>query len=325
MATGTLAIARAIGSGESLGREELRAVALRSRPCPSRLDAPISSLRGAGPKLAAAAAEIGIETLGDLLLHVPHGHRDHSDVREVADLMIGEQATVRVNVRSARVRPTRRRNLRLVEANVADASGPLKAVWFNQAYLVERLTPGTTLLLNGKLDRSGFRVSTHEFVAGGAPSTGLHTTGIVPVHNATARLSAKLLRDWIWQAVARASDAIESLPAELRVRRGLASEADALRSAHFPDSPEEAASARDRLAFEELCLHQAALAMRRDTRRRSRPGIMIGPPGELVAGWLRSLPFELTGDQRNALDEIDADLATGKPMQRLLMGEVGVG
>ena len=91
------------------------------------------SLQGAGPKLAEAAAEIGIETLGDLLWHVPHGHRDRAEVREVADLRIGEEATVLVEVRSARVRPTRRRNLRLVEAKVADASGPMKAVWFNQA------------------------------------------------------------------------------------------------------------------------------------------------------------------------------------------------
>jgi len=328
VATATLTIPRALGSGELQERDQLRAVALRSLPRPSRLMAPVSSLRGAGPKLTAAAAEIGIDTVGDLLWHVPHGHRDRAGVREVADLRIGEQATVRVTVRSARVRPTRRRNLRLVEASVADASGPMKAVWFNQAYLAERLSPGTTLLLNGKLDRSGFRVSAHEIVSGGsgvAAEAGIHTTGIVPVHNATARLSATRLRDWIWQAVANAPDAIEALPAELRVRRGLASEADSLRAAHFPDSPEEAASARDRLAFEELCLHQAALAMRRDSRREARPGIPIGARGELANGWLSSLPFELTGDQRRALSEIDADLATGRPMQRLLMGEVGSG
>ena len=127
-----------------------------------------------------------------------------------------------VDVRSARVRPTRRRNLRLVEAAVADDSGPMKAVWFNQAYLAERLRPGTRLLLNGKLDRSGFRVATHEIVSGGVgPASGLHTTGIVPVHNATRELSAKRLREWIWQAVERAGDAIEPLPAELRARRGL--------------------------------------------------------------------------------------------------------
>ena len=79
---------------------------LRSAPRPSRLAAPITGLRGAGPRLAEAAAQIGIESIGDLLWHVPRGHRDQSGIRDVADLRIGEEATVRVTVRSARVRPT---------------------------------------------------------------------------------------------------------------------------------------------------------------------------------------------------------------------------
>ena len=301
---------------------------MKLRSCRARAGSrsPISTLDGVGPKLAEAAAAIGIETIGDLLWHIPHGHRDRAGVREVADLRIGEQATVMVDVRSARVRPTRRRNLRLVEAAVADHSGPMKAVWFNQAYLAERLRPGTRLLLNGKLDRSGFRVATHEIVSGGVgPASGLHTTGIVPVHNATRELSAKRLREWIWQAVERAGDAIEALPAELRARRGLGGEADALRCAHFPESPEQADAGRAELAFEELCLHQAALAVRREARRDSRPGIAFEPAGELVAGWLASLPFEPTAGQRRAFEEIDADLAGGRPMQRLLMGDVGSG
>jgi ATP-dependent DNA helicase RecG len=317
---------RALGSGAPQDRAALRAIELRSAPRPSRLRMPITTLKGAGEKLAEAAADIGIETLGDLLWHVPRGHRDRADVREVADLKIGEQATVMVSVRSARVRPTRRRNLRLVEASVADGSGPMKAVWFNQAYLAERLRPGTRLLLNGKLDRSGFRVSTHEILTGAAATpAGLHTTGIVPVHSATARLSAGRLREWAWQAIAHTGDAVETLPAELRARRELPGAGEALRAAHFPDSEEEAGSARRRLAFEELCLHQAALAVRRGARRDARPGIEIGAPGELVRRWLASLPFELTTGQRKACAEVDADLASGRPMQRLLMGEVGSG
>jgi ATP-dependent DNA helicase RecG len=324
---GSAPLPRALGSGQPLERGRLATAPLRSLPRPSRLEAPIVSLRGAGPKLAAAAAEIGIETLADLLWHVPHGHRDRAGVREVADLRIGEQATVLVSVRSARVRPTRRRNLRLVEASVADGSGPMKAVWFNQAYLAERLRPGTRLLLNGKLDRSGFRVATHEILggAGTAAPAGIHTTGIVPVHNATARLSANRLREWAWQALEWVGDAIEPLPAELRARRRLATAADALRAVHFPDSPKEADAARQRLAFEELCLHQAALAARRAARRAARPGIALPPPGSLSARWIASLPFEPTAGQRRAFEEIDADLISGRPLQRLLMGEVGSG
>src|SRR3954451_6301293 len=184
------------------GRDALREVPLRSAPRPSLLAARIDSLRGAGPKLAAAAGEMGLDTVGDVLLHVPHSYRDRAAPRKLGELRIGEEATVEVEVRSARVRPTRRRGLVIVEASVADDSGPAKAVWFNQAWLVDRLTEGTRLLLFGKLDRSGFRVEAHEVLGGGGagPATGIHTTGIVPVHPASERVRAQRLREWAWQA-----------------------------------------------------------------------------------------------------------------------------
>ncbi len=319
-------VARAIGSGEPLGLAVLAGVKLRSRPRPSRLAAPISSLRGAGPKLAQAAAELGIETIGDLLLHVPRGYRDRTKLGLLGELRIGEEATVLAEVRSARVRPTRRRNLRIVEAVVADATGQAKAVWFNQAWLAERLRPGTRVLLVGKLERGAeFRVADHEILGSDGEPQGVHTTGLVPIHPASERLSARKLRDWCWQAMPAALDCPEALPGELRARRGYPAEADSIVGIHFPRSAAEAATSRERLAFEELMLHQVALARRRVAERSTLEGIRIGPPGDLVTGWLRSLPFEPTGDQRRAFAEIDADLAAGEAMQRLLMGEVGSG
>jgi len=316
----------AFGAESAQARDALRGAALRSAPRPSLLAARIETLKGAGPKLSAAAAEMGLYTVGDLLAHVPHSYRDRADPRRLADMRIGEEATVEVTVRSARVRPTRRRGLVIVEAQVADESGPAQAVWFNQAWLVDRLKEGTKLLLFGKLDRSGFRVEAHEVLgAGGPEAAGIHTTGIVPVHPASERLRAQRLREWAWQALPLAPFAIEPLPAELRARRGLAPAGDALAAAQFPETLEQAEQARRRLAFEELFLHQAALAARRSQREARRPGIPLAAPGELTGGWLESLPFELTGDQRNALEEIDSDLTAERPMQRLLMGEVGSG
>jgi ATP-dependent DNA helicase RecG len=317
----------AFATGEAQDRAVLRDAALRSAPRPSLLAAPIQSLRGAGPKLAAAAEEMGLSTVGDVLLHVPHSYRDRAVPRKLAELRIGEQATVEVEVRSARVRPTRRRRLVIVEASVADESGPAKATWFNQAWLVDRLTEGTKLLLFGKLDRAGFRVEAHEVLGGGGgdASAGIHTTGIVPVHPASERIRAQRLRDWVWQVQPLVRHAVEPLPAELRARRRLALEGDALAAAHFPESLPQAGESRRRLAFEELFLHQVALAARRSERRATRPGIALSEPGELSAPWLESLPFELTADQRRALDDIDADLVAEQPMQRLLMGEVGSG
>ncbi len=324
--TATEAPPRALGSGQAQLREDLGAVPLRTAPRPSRLEAPLQALRGAGPKLAAHAGRIGIETVGDLLWHVPHGYRDRSNVLEIGELRLGEEATILAEVRTARVRPTRRRNLRIVEANVADGSGATKAVWFNQAWLVERLRPGTRVLLSGKLDRSGFRVSAHELIHGDTlAGEGLHTVGLVPVHSVTDGLSADRVREWVWQAGERARDAVEPLPAELRARRRLGDVAAALFAIHFPDDAGAAASARERLAFEELFLHQVALAARRRGRLDSRPGVALGAPEAITREWIDSLPFTLTEGQRRACEEIDADLTSGSPMQRLLMGEVGSG
>ena len=312
---------RAIGSGEPAEREALAAVELRSMPRPSRLAVPLSELGGVGPKLAERAARIGVETIGDLLANVPHRHEDRSDQTLISDLPLGAEKTIAVVVQSAKVRPTRRRNLKIVEAKVADESGVAKAVWFNQAWLADKLRPGSSWLLHGKLDRNGFRVADYEELGEG----GIHTTGIVPTHSATEGLAPKKLRDWTYEAIKLAGDALEPLPAAIRARRKLAGVADALTAAHFPKTLEEVGPARERLAFEELFLHQAALAVRRRGRESERPGVAIGEPGDLVADWLDSLPFEPTGDQLRAMDEIDADLAAGRPMQRLLMGEVGSG
>jgi ATP-dependent DNA helicase RecG len=317
---------RAVGSGEPQSRDELAAAKLRAAPRPSRLGAPIRSLKGAGPKLSALAERVGIGDVGELLWHVPHAYRDRSNVLRIGDLRLGEEATILAEVRSARVRPTRRRNLRIVEATVADGSGATKAVWFNQAWLAERLRPGTRVLLSGKLDRSGFRVSAHELLEGDrVAGHGLHTVGLVPVHSVTDGLSAERVREWVWRSRNLARDAVEALPAELRARRRLPAAADALFAVHFPDDADVASSARERLAFEELFLHQVALASRRRGRDRLRSGVALEPPGELTRAWLGSLPFELTEGQRAACREIDADLTSGNAMQRLLMGEVGSG
>jgi ATP-dependent DNA helicase RecG len=94
---------------------------------------------------------------------------------------------------------------------------------------------------------------------------------------------------------------------------------------HFPESPEDREQAKERLAFEELFLHQAILATRKRSHRIARPAPRFGTPGEMVGRWVDSLPFEPTGDQLRAFDEIEGDLDSGEPMQRLLMGEVGSG
>ena len=137
-------------------------------PVPAVLDADLTHLKGVGPKLAEAAAELGIEDLGDLLRHIPHTYRDAAAPMGIGDLRLGEEATVEVKVLSAaKQRPTRRRGLRILEAHVGDASGSATATWFNRGWLADRLQPGTRLLLRGKLSGYGFNVTEHEIVGSG--------------------------------------------------------------------------------------------------------------------------------------------------------------
>jgi ATP-dependent DNA helicase RecG len=318
---------RAIGSGEPLDRERLLAAPLRSAPRPAILHAPVTKLRGAGPKLSEAAAEIGIGSLGDLLRHLPHSYRDRAEPVGLGELKLGEEATVEVEVRKTKLRPTRRRRLTILEAEIADESGGAKAVWFNRAWLADRLQPGTRLLLRGKLEKRGFTVSEHELLdstASNAPA-GLHTLGIVPVHPASERLRPQRIREWAWQAVPLAGHAVEPVPGPLRAELRMPRAADALVASHFPKDHHQAEAARERLAFEELFLYQAALAARRRRRLESGRGPQLPPPEGRVGEWLDSLPFALTGDQARAIEEIDGDLGGPEPMQRLLMGEVGSG
>jgi ATP-dependent DNA helicase RecG len=288
---------------------------VRSYPKPSLLAEPLE-----GPK---ALAKLGIHTWGDLIEHLPHAHRDRREVRPVADLAPGEEATVAVAVRGVTVRPMRDRRRKRVEARVFDDSGPMVAVWFNQPWIARQLGEGAGVVLHGKLRRRGeFWVTEHEPFGDGLA---VRSVGLVPVHPATEGISAARLRELMWEARPRMAAVVEALPAGLRVEERLPDRPAALEAVHFPESEEEEQGARRRLAFEELFLLQLAVAGRRRARREGRRARPLAPRGVVVDRWRWSLPFELTEDQVAAMAEIDADLAGERPMQRLLMGEVGAG
>jgi ATP-dependent DNA helicase RecG len=304
----------------------------------------LEALEGVGPKLADAAREAGIATVGDLLLRFPHSHRDRTVV-PVGSLESGRRATVLVEILGS---PSsfRRKKLSILSVKVGDDSGAIRATWFNQPWVAKKLQPGARLLLTGSRDKRGFRVAEYEVlppagggVGGTTPEEALATAGgggspaptgpavesLVPIHPATEALKAQRIRQWVEQAIELVGNVIEALPAELRVRRNLARASDAMSAIHFPERPKDVEQARERLAFEELFLYQALLTTRKEGHRTARPAPKLGKPGEAVKRWLESLPFEPTADQRRAFEEIDADLDSGEPMQRLLMGEVGSG
>ncbi len=349
-ARGAVAVRGFAGIGEP-SRAELRDAPLHW-PRPSVLEAGVEALDGVGPKLAEVARSAGIATVGDLLYRFPHSHRDRQ-VRPLASLEAGETGTVLVTVLGNPPRPFRRGKLTMVGVRVGDETDSVRATWFNQPWISGKLEKGAQILITGKRSPKGLTVQEWEMVSGAgvpeedAPRAGdpdhegehvylarsPHDRGqdpraggsFLPVHPATEDLPPKKIREWAEQAVRLAPNAIEGLPAELRVRRRLGDVGAAIRAAHFPSSPEELEDARGRLGFEELFLHQALLATRKASHRRARPAPRFGRPGGAVERWLEALPFAPTADQRAAFADVDRDLDSGEPMQRLLMGEVGSG
>jgi len=309
-------------------REPSRVELLRAPvrwPRPSVLDASLQALGGVGPKLAEAAAEAGVRTVGDVLMRFPHSHRDRQ-IQPLAAIEPGSDGTVLVEVIGAKPRPFRRGKLSMTSVKVGDESGSIRATWFNQPWVADKLEPGTKLLITGRVSKKGLAVGEYEVVSGPEVAAQEPPGGaLMPVHPATENLPPKRIREWAEQAVRLAPNVIEGLPAELRVRKGFPGVADAIRATHFPESHEESDLARSRIAFEELFLYQAVLATRKRSHRTARPAPRLGKPGDLVGRWLDSLPFEPTGGQLEAFDDVDADLDSGEPMQRLLMGEVGSG
>ncbi|MEA2384469.1 MAG: ATP-dependent helicase RecG [Solirubrobacteraceae bacterium] len=303
---------RAFAAAEELDAAALEAAPVRW-PRPSELDAKVDWQ----PAPAAAAAEaLEIETVGELLEHLP---RDTGEARTVGELAIDETATVLVEVRSVRSRPVRRRGMRpLVEAVVGDGTGVMTATFFNQPWLANQYKPGTRLMLQGKYQgRNRFRVSTHarteEVVAVG---------DAVAEYPATKGITSTQIMAKVREHRAAIADVVEPLPAAIRVAEKLPPRSDAIAAAHFADRE----AGRRRLAFDELLLDQIVQLRLRREHRGAQAAAPLGDAPTLSREWQQTqLPFTPTGDQVAAMAEVDAGLAGERPMSRLLMGEVGSG
>jgi len=300
----------------------------RLSPDPAALAAPLASLEGVTPAVARRLEAFGLVTVGDLVRHYPRRYDDFRERKQIRDLRIDEEATVRGVVERVRADRTARRKVRVVRALVRDATGAVEAVWFNQGYLIRVLSEGTRVSLRGTYrplgGRPQFVVRSHE-ILGEDEGEGVHTEGVVAVYPASEQVSARLLRSLVRRVAPAMRRLRDPLPAALRVDEGLPSHREATLAAHLPADLDEAESARARLVLEELLLMQLGLlAHKREEqeRVRARP---LPPPAASSSAFLAALPFVLTDHQRAAVDEIEPDLQATTPMRRLLQGDVGSG
>ncbi|HUQ38846.1 MAG TPA: ATP-dependent DNA helicase RecG [Acidimicrobiales bacterium] len=282
----------------------------------------VGELKGVGSKRA-AMSKVGIDTVLDLITHYPRRYIDRSRQVEIASLAPADEALVVAKVRSSSLRRARTGKM-LVEVVVGDDSGRMKVTFFNQAWRAKQLREGTEAAFFGKVELfRGSRQMTNPVV----DLVGNRTGRIIPLYPQSEKegLTTWDKAGWVEEALERAGVLLDPLPDEWRERLELIGRDKAFHDIHTPATMEDTRPAHRRLAFDELFRLQMTLVLRKRALERESKGIRHVVEGDLVPRFHAALPFQLTGDQRKAIDEIAADLAGPHPMHRLLQGEVGSG
>ena len=285
----------------------------------------VGRLNGVGAKRRQSLADVGIDSLLDLMTTYPRRWVDRSNEARISDLDVGAEALVLATVRTVRKRTMRNRRT-MVTANVGDGSGRMDVVFFNQPWRAKQLTEGLQVALFGKADtyRGGLQM-TNPVV----DLIGDRTGRIVPIYPQSdkAQLNTWEIAGWVEEALRRCAERgiADPVPDALRQRLGLIGRYDALRGIHLPDSMSVKDQARRRLAFDELLRVQLVLVVRKRAMERLARAVQHDTERGLVQRFVDALPYSLTAAQARTIDEIAADLGSSASMHRLLQGDVGAG
>ena len=291
-----------------------------------KLSTPLDHIKGVGPKSFVALERAGLVTVADALDWLPRGYDDFSLVTKISDLTPGN-VVIRARCEEISTRPVRR-GIRLTTATLADTSGKLKAIWFNQPYRETQLRTDQEFLFSGKFEfqynRYQLTNPSVEQVKDEAPTRLEASEKIVSVYRAIKDLRPKQFSDLIKQLRPIVEFLPETLPEDVLARQKLISRAKAYTFLHFPSNLEQVAQARQRLGFEEL--FEMLLAAQYNKQENSRlSGWTIPFDQPTIVDFVKKLPFDLTGAQRRAAWQILQDFEAGTPMNRLLQGDVGSG
>src|SRR6266545_4341902 len=292
---------------------------------PAALEAKLTVLQGIGPRHAETLSKLGMQTLGDMLYYYPRRYDDYSQLKPIKDLFYGEQVTVIGTIQSVQTRPIRGGKASIIEVIISDGTAGLRLSFFNQPWLSNRFKSGDAISVSGKVDQylGGLVMNRTDWEPVEVES--LHTNRIVPVYSLTERIAQKWLRNVMKQVVEYwAPKVVDALPESTRSSARLMTLTEALMQVHFPDSQEKLKAARERLAFDEIFYLQMGV-LRQKIDWKSVEARRFPVLDEWLEARLKSLPFTLTNAQQNALKDIRADLDSGKPMNRLLQGDVGSG
>jgi ATP-dependent DNA helicase RecG len=290
-----------------------------------RLSTPVEFIRGVGAGRAALLERLGIRTASQLLFTFPRDYQDLSDERTIDQLEEGQMQSVRGMVAEIAATSSGFGKSRLALL-LADGTGHLRALWFNQPFMRERFREGQHLLLTAAPRMRGLMWEmSHPQVTYLADEEAPIETKLLPVYGLTEGLSQYHMRRFVQAAVEQyAGDLEEVFPDNLLKRYRLMPLVDAVRAIHKPADREELERARRRFVFQELFVLQLALSIRR-SEQRALPAFPLAVTPRIDARIRRLMPFELTESQNAAIKEVSEDMALDRPMNRLLQGDVGSG
>ena len=292
---------------------------------PAALSAALTVLQGVGPRNAESLEKLGMQTLGDMLYYFPRRYEDYSQLKPIQSLMYNDVVTVLGTVQSVHTRPIRGGKSSVIEVIIGDGTGALRISYFNQPWLSNRFKEGDAISVSGKIDQYLGRLVMNSPDWEPVEVENLHTNRIVPIYSLTERITQKWLRGQMNSVITYWAPAVvDALPETIRRAAQLVSLGEALTQVHFPDSQARLKLARERLGFDEIFYLQMGV-MRQKRDWKSVDGRRFPISDEWLVARLGALPFTLTSAQQTSLDDIRKDLDSGKPMNRLVQGDVGSG
>ena len=299
-----------------------------------KLTLPVSTLKGVGPKRAAFFSQKGISTILDLLFFIPIRYEDRTKITPIQEVQEGTPVQVQGKVVSCKEERFFRSRKKMFRIMIRDDEAGLELLWFNykKPHLTAIAVQGSTLLAYGTVNwNHGRRQMVHPEVMRPAREPG-ELLGFYPVYSGVEGMSSAMVRSLMRKALqGHLASVIDPVPAQLAEALGLPSLEEALRSVHFPpkacsiaDLNAGQTSFHRRLLFDRFFLIMLTIAFRkRDRKRKTCPSLPLSSKAQNEVG--RFFPFSFTHDQTRTVHDILRDLSSGKPMSRLLMGDVGCG
>ena len=292
---------------------------------PQNLQAPTTFVRGIGQKQSQLLAKLDLHTVEDMIYFFPRRYDDYSELKLIKDLSYGEEVTILAWVKNISSFTTRNKKRKIVQAVVSDDTGSIQLMWFNQEYHLRYLRKNMFLAVSGKIEQYMGRLVMYHPDYEQVDQEQLHTLRIVPVYSLTARLSQRWLRRVMYNVVNEWAPKIpEFLTEYILEDADLMDLSSALKEIHFPDSAASLKKARYRLAFDEIFLLQLGV-LRQKHEWDNLEAERFTVSNEWLLDQITHLPFELTHAQMRVLEDIQRDLVSGHPMNRLLQGDVGSG